>query len=159
MFGHAGGIVDTTLLVCDGVKVVALPDRRRTFAAETACYLGTVDADNPLKIDWRIAAHPTATARYRMAAVGLPQRKQIVFWGGSDNPYNYNGIGYDGHPSEPTNQLWIYDLKASKWQVTEHKPRTMDHRGLVVIDNTALVVGGMTTGQQVTNQVTKIILP
>lgn len=37
VFGHAGGIVGGFMVICDGVKVKPLKDKRRTFAPETAC--------------------------------------------------------------------------------------------------------------------------
>ena len=108
VFGHAGGIVGNKLLVCDGVKVVARASKRRTFAAEPACYKGEISQQDISRIDWRTVSHPTNTARYRMASTGIDGDNQIVFFGGSDNPYNYNGIGYNTKPSEPDDALWAF---------------------------------------------------
>lgn len=159
VFGHAGGIVDNKMLVCDGVKVVPLADRRRTFAAETACYLGAIAADNPTKIDWRIVSHPTGKARYRMAATGVTSpQKAIVFAGGSINPYNYNGIGYNRIPSEPTSEIWIYDISSDSWNAKKNRKATMDHRGLLLSSGgkSGFIVGGMVEKQHVTSEVFEI---
>lgn len=156
VFGHAGGINGNTMVICDGVKVIARKDKRRTFAPEAACYKGTVDAKQPAKIDWRTLTHPTGTARYRMAAAGDEQG--IIFYGGSENPYNYNGIGYNGQPSEPDNKVWIFNPAADSWKVVPSNVKSMDHRGLLKVGNGYLVIGGMGEGQQVSAAVHTIEL-
>jgi N-acetylneuraminic acid mutarotase len=147
VFGHAGGIVDNMMLLCDGVKVQAREALRRTFVAEAACYMGIVDENNPGKIDWRKIKHPTSVARYRMASAGIASSNEIVFFGGSDNPYNYNGIGYNGVPSEPGKQLWSYDLNTQKWLVSMRQKASMDHRGAVLVNvfekDQLFTIGGM----------------
>ena len=143
VFGHAGAIVDNKMLVCDGVKVVARASQRRTFAAEPACYLGAISDQDMTRIDWRIVPHPTGTARYRMASTGLDTSGTMVFYGGSDNPYNYNGIGYNGQASEPDPAIWLYDVSDGKWTVKASDNATMDHRSLVEFDGKLVVVGGM----------------
>lgn len=154
VFGHAGGIVGDTMVVCDGVAVIPRPSARRTFAAETACYQGKVSQTDVTRIDWRTLSHPTGTARYRMAAAGHSGQQQILFYGGSDNPYNYNGVGYDGKPSEPDGHLWTFDLKTQTWQVKPTAKQTMDHRGLLVLGDKLLVLGGMGPKQTVLAAVT-----
>lgn len=156
VFGQAGGIVGNFMLICDGVRVQPRPGQRRTFSAETACYSGTINEDDITKVDWRVVTHPTGTARYRMAATGLAQFNQVVFWGGSDNPYNYNGIGYDGKASEPDNTLWRFNIQQGNWQKETLSFASMDHRGLVVIDDKLVVPGGMGKNQQVLEKVTQL---
>jgi hypothetical protein len=160
VFGHAGAIVGENIMLCDGVKVDAQPDKRRTFSAEPACYHGTIDKSDVKKIDWRTVAHPKSNARYRMAATGDVASNSAIFVGGSHNPYNYNGIGYDGEPSSPSNEVWRYDFKQSSWQVSHMDSPTMDHRGLLPVgigENKHFVtLGGMTEQQKVSNAVHRI---
>ena len=162
MFGHAAAIVSNNILLCDGVKVDAQPDKRRTFSAEPACYHGSIDEKNITKIDWRTVAHPTSTARYRMAAVGDEVTHSAIFVGGSDNPYNYNGIGYNQKPSSPSSQVWRYDFTQSSWQVTDMDTATMDHRGLLGVGSGTgkhfVTLGGMTKQQKVSSAVHRIDL-
>ena len=69
-----------------------------------------------------------------MAAAGVDALNALVFVGGSDNPYNYNGIGYNGDPSQPSGGALIYDLERQSW--TQRKTdaiASMDHRGLVEV--------------------------
>ena len=159
VFGQAGGLVDNTLVVCDGVRIDIHASGSRSFAAEPACYLGRINPKHVSKIDWHLLEHPTKTARYRMAATGLADKHQIVFIGGSENPYNYNGIGYNGQASTPSEQVWIYDVKDSTWRVTKGKIATMDHRGLLSLNGELLTLGGMAAGQQVLNKVNRYPLP
>lgn len=151
VFGQAGAIVDNKIVVCDGVKVDYHFDKRRTFSAEAACYIGTISRDNVAKIDWRKLKHPTGVARYRMASAGL--QNAMIFVGGSDNPYNYNGIGYNGEPSTASNQLWRLNLKTLNWRVTELPIATMDHRGLLIIGDAAVTLGGMDSSQKVLSSI------
>lgn len=153
VFGHAGGIVKNKMLICDGVTIKVHKDTKRSYQDEAACYLGVINKEHPDKIDWRTIKHPTNNARYRMAALGLAKKQQIVFIGGSDNPYNYNGIGYNGKPSQPSNKVWIYDLIKQKWQVKSSQTATMDHRGLLLIEDELVTLGGMTLNQKVLNSI------
>ncbi len=154
VFGHAGGIIGNRIVYCDGVAVRPYADRSRDFVAHDACYLGIIDSEDSRRIDWRrISEHP-GVPRYRMAAAGIDSLNAVVFIGGSENPYNYDGIGYDGEPSEPVGSALIFDLGSMSWQDLSHSgPPTMDHRGLVPLGGRWLTVGGMKSGQEVSNQV------
>jgi N-acetylneuraminic acid mutarotase len=160
VFGHAGGIVDNKILVCDGVIVKAQAQKRRTFLPEPACYLGIIDQKQPTKIDWRVIPHPTGVARYRMAASGDKASNSVFFLGGSDNPYNYDGIGYDGKPSKPSKKIWIYNFVSESWSFKATKSASMDHRGLLILpeQNIVLTIGGMTENQTVVSAVNTISL-
>lgn len=153
VFGHAGGIVENTLVICDGVRVDVHLTKRRSYAAENACYRGEINPKKPSNISWHQVKHPTGTSRYRMAAKGVinpvTNSKEIVFVGGSDNPYNYNGIGYNGEPSTPSNEIWRYNIATATWQITYSNISTMDHRGLLELNGKLLTVGGMGKNQKV----------
>lgn len=166
VFGQAGGIVGNRLLICDGVEVIPLPDKRRTFATESACYTGTIDPNNHLDIDWRTVPHPTGTARYRMAAKGITWngKSGVLFIGGSDNPYNYNGICYHGISSNPDDRIWYDDFDNASWKITTYNnnPKnkvsdsiaTMGHRGLLEIQEGCLIIAGMSEQQKVLDRIT-----
>jgi len=155
VFGHAGGIVNNTMVICDGVSVTPHSNKRRSFVAETACFKGKIDKENPFKIDWRTLQHPTGSARYRMAAAGDEATNKIYFVGGSTNPYNYNGIGYNGKPSTGDGAIWTFDIAKETWAIskTEAEAPTMDHRGLIDINGTWITIGGMLGAQHVTSKV------
>jgi Kelch motif len=150
VFGHAGGIVGNTIVYCDGVAIEPHADRRRDFVAVGECYRGIIDLADSRRIDWRtVPAHP-GLPRYRMAAAGAAELDGILFLGGSENPYNYNGVGYDGEPSEPAEGALWFDLEAGEWRpISIDGTATMDHRGLVPYGPSFATIGGMRRGQRV----------
>ncbi len=154
LFGHAGGIVSNKLIYCDGVTVQANQGASRSFVASNECFHGSIDDSNFRRIDWRpVDAHPGAPS-YRMAAAGVASINAVAFIGGSENPYNFNGIGYDGSPSEPSMDVLLFDLERMQWQqVATSTTATMDHRGLVQFGDAWLTIGGMLRRQKVTAQV------
>lgn len=159
VFGHAGGIVGNQLLIADGVKVNGKTDGKRIYGPSTENWLGVIDENNPSNIRWtKINKHPFAS-KYRMAAVGLESNGQIIFAGGSDNPYNFNGIGYDGNPSNPSKQIFGFDLKSKQW--IEHEKldsASMDHRGMLTDGLAMYILGGMGEQQKVLSKIQKISL-
>lgn len=156
VFGLAGAMADNQMLVCDGVALQYYADKKREYKSEPACYLGSV-GDNANQIDWRIVAHPTGTARYRMAGINtkIDGKDMLVFIGGSTNPYNYNGIGYNGTPAEPDGKVWLFSLAEQRWLKAADTTAVMDLRGLVDIDGDIYSVGGMQQRQQVSPQLIK----
>ena len=154
VFGHAGGIVGTRMVICDGVAIRTREKPPRAFEATDDCFHGQIDEDDPSRIEWTRLPHHGGPPLYRMAAVGSTTLGMIVFVGGSDNPYNYNGVGYDGVPSQASSRVFGFDFEGSRWIELGHLPfGTMDHRGLLESGNQFIVVGGMRKDQQVTSSV------
>ena len=92
--------------------------------------------------------------RYRIAAVGSARLNAIVFAGGTDNPYNYNGVGYDKRPSAPSMEVFAFDVLRGNWIVAVPKPvATMDHRGLVEWGGRFHTLGGMDKHRRVIGSV------
>lgn len=149
VFGHAGALLGHTLVVCDGV-MLTVHDRKRDFAATDACWRGDIDADDPLRIRWqRIASHP-GPPRYRMGAAADSAHGLVVFAGGSENPYNYDGMGYDGQPSSASARVQGYDPERARWYTLAPLPMpSMDHRGMALVDGRFYLIGGMRDGQVV----------
>ncbi len=77
----------------------------------------------------------------------------VVLLGGTDNPYNYDGIGYDGVPSSPTGSFVGFDPREGWVELPAPPVATMDHRTLAVAGGYVFVVGGMTAGQRVSDRV------
>ena len=153
VFGQAAAISGNKMIVCDGVRIDVHLNKRRSYAAEPACYLGKVSKDNVTRIDWRKVKHPSGVARYRMAAVASVVEDAAYFIGGSDNPYNYSGIGYNGVPSSPDSTIWRYDFNSNEWSFIESNTATMDHRAAVIVSGTLMTIGGMKQNQVVTGEV------
>ena len=158
VFGHSGALLNDIIVYVDGAyrnPAGAGPK----FVASDECWMGKIDKKDPAKITWsKLPNHPGA-ARYRIAAGASGKDDKIYFSGGTDNPYNYNGNGYNGKPSQPSPVTFAFNLKTSKWEtVNEHTPKpTMDHRGLAVKGRELIIVGGMEADQKVTARVT--VLP
>ncbi len=159
VFGHAGGIVNNQFLIVDGVKVNRVVNGKRQYGPSNENWIGRIDSQNPAVIDWtRIKKHPFKPL-YRMAATGINKKNRIIFAGGSDNPYNYNGIGYDKQPSQASASLFSYDFDKSVWLVHQSLPKaSMDHRGLLQNDDTLYIVGGMGKKQKVLDIIQSIPL-
>src|SRR6202051_2842426 len=105
----------------------------------------------------KLAAQP-GSARYRIASGAEPPGKKayrVYFSGGTDNPYNYNGIGYDWKPAEPSRVTFAFNVHSHAWETVSDNTAepTMDHRGLLVTHRGLVIVGGMEKGQQVTPKV------
>lgn len=149
VFGHSGSILGNEVIYCDGVYRSS-----NGFAASKDCWLGSIEPNDPTRITWtQLPGHPGA-ARYRIASGGDLARGKVWFVGGTDNPYNYDGIGYDGRPSEPSSVVFAWDMSEGAWQLlTDSAPASMDHRGLVVGPDALVTVGGMDAGQRVSAHV------
>lgn len=156
VFGHAGGLANNSMIITDGIAVAGLVNGRRKFAAAPFAWRGDIDPGDPGRITWRaVEAHPGGP-RYRMAAMGDNDRGLILFAGGGDNPYNYDGIGYDTVPAKPTDRVFGYDLKADQWtELGKLAEPSMDHRGLVKSGDDHYIVGGMDGDQAVTARIVK----
>jgi N-acetylneuraminic acid mutarotase len=153
VFGHAGALVGDTIVYVDGAR--KNPGNTPRYVASDECWRGKIDHHDPRNIQWtKLPNHPGA-ARYRIAAGGSEKDEKIYFAGGTDNPYDYNGIGYDGKPSEPSPVTFDFNLHTGKWEtINENTPDpTMDHRGLLVTHEGLVLIGGMEKGQKVTTRV------
>ncbi len=153
VFGHAGGIIDNQMVICDGVKVEKSGDKKQ-FLPSINCAIGEINPKDFTEIYWREIPHHSGKAYYRMAASN-DNSSQIYFIAGSDNPYNYNGIGYNKVPSEPSGDIRIFDLATMKWTIKKNTiPRSMDHRAALNTPAGLVILGGMKDQQKVTDTVT-----
>jgi len=167
VFGHAGAIIGDSIVYVDGAyknPSAPNPNPNPKYVASSECWVGRLPSSKKgdiTKIRWtKLSDHP-GNARYRIAAGAGPLEKKhgrIYFSGGTDNPYNYNGIGYNGQPAEPSPVTFAYNVYTGRWETiseTDAEP-TMDHRGLLVTRRGLVIVGGMEKGQQVTAKVTVV---
>lgn len=155
VFGHAGGIAGDSIIVSDGVATV-FADGKRKFVPAKLTWRGDIDPKNPTQITWRGVDAHAGSAKYRMAAVGDEAGHRIIFAGGADNPYNYDGIGYDGVPAKPSGGFFAYDLKSDQWvELGRLAEPSMDHRGLAKAGQEYYILGGMDAEQKVTDRIVK----
>ena len=154
VFGHAGGSVDGKFVIADGVAVVGVKNGRRQFGEVSEVWIGEINPDDPSVISWRAAPPHPFGPLYRMAAEGDPENNRILFAGGGDNPYNYNGVGYDGVPAKPSDVVFAFDLETEEWRDIGRMPAPrMDHRGLMIGADSAYIAGGMDADLNVSNEV------
>lgn len=154
VFGHAGAIVGDTIVYIGGAKNNTAGDALR-FVASSECWRGKIDHHDFQHIEWaKLPAHP-GSAQFRVAAGGSEKDGMIYFSGGSDSPYDFAGIGYDGKPAEPSSVTFAFNLHGGKWETLDPQTPdpTMDHRGLLVTHEGLVIIGGMEKGQQVTGRI------
>lgn len=142
LFGHAGGISDRTLMYTGG----SISENGFTISDDV--YVGVIDANDPTVISWTKKPAAPGKPVYRGAgSLGATTRGSILIAGGTDNPYNLNGIGYDGRPAVPLNQILAYNADQDRWatlRAAPPRPATMDHRNLVSVGESWALIGGMT---------------
>jgi hypothetical protein len=157
VFGHAGGVIDDAIVYCGGARMLGAGGPK--YGPNSECFRGDIDPGRPTQVTWRaIAAHP-GPPRYRAAAgpVRTTTGAGVLFVGGTANPYNFNGIGYDGRPAEPEPTSWLYDVANDRWIAGPSLDvPTMDHRGLVTAGGAWWTIGGFTAGQTVSTHVARL---
>lgn len=162
VFGHAGGLVDDAIVVCDGVTASRDANGKNHYAITHACWQGRLEPGAPGDIRWQeIPPHP-GEALYRAGATGVTDRHgqpSIVFAGGTHRPYNYDGIGYDHRPAEPSSAVFAFDARHGVWISYRPAPSAgMDFRGLIAFDDAFALLGGMDASQNVSGQVIRFML-
>jgi N-acetylneuraminic acid mutarotase len=162
VFGHAGGLVRDAMVICDGVTSVKGANGKNRFSISDACWRGDLDQGTDGEIRWTALPPHPGRPLYRSGAVGTRSGMgiaRVVFAGGSERPYNYNGIGYDGVPAEPSAAVFSFNLTRDIW--TQHAPLPvagMDFRGLIEADDCFHLFGGMRDGQAVSGDVIQFSL-
>lgn len=161
VFGHAGGILDNEMVICGGVYVAGSRNGKRDYTLSDACWYGKLDEKQLGKISWKQLATMPGPGRYRAAALGTRLRgRHIVFVGGTDTPYNFDGIGYNGSVAEPLDMVVAYNLNARRWEEWGRLPTAgMDFRGLLELNGGLVTVGGMEKGPKVTPVVRRFVPP
>ena len=146
VFGHAGAIARNTIVYLGGANTLGTRPR---YLIENSAWRGDIDPDDPTSITWTPLPPPPWAPLYRAAAVGVG--RFVIFAGGTDNPYNYNGIGYNGEPAKPRKNVFAYDVERGEWaEVQGLRTATMDHRAIAYTGQHLVMIGGMQSDQRVT---------
>jgi len=147
---HSGAIVGDTIVYIDGAYKNPSGANPK-YLASSECWIGKITKGDIAKIEWtKLPDHPAQPAIGSPLALPTKDGK-IYFSGGTDNPYNYNGIGYNGQPSEPSPVTFAFNVKApsGKQSMTTPPILSWTFAGLLVTHRGLLLVGGMIKGQQV----------
>lgn len=143
VFGGSGTLAGNTLVLIDGARRSSSGPR---YVIASQSWAGTIDPAEPTHIDWRPVDGHLGLPRYRAAAA--PCGDLVLIAGGTDNPYNYDGVGYDRRPSGPLAMVIAFDARSRSWRTMPDAPTaTMDHRALAIDGVRAHLVGGMRAGQ------------
>jgi ketosteroid isomerase-like protein len=152
VFGHAGTVAGNTIVLVDGAAKSRGAVR---YAPVRQSWIGVIDPADPTRIAWRRGPARAGPALYRAASATCGTH--VVIAGGTDNPYNFNGIGYDTRIASPSAAWWAFDTVRSAWtRLPDGAVGTMDHRNLARVGGELWVVGGMRAGPRVSDQVERI---
>lgn len=154
LFGHAGTLIGDRLIAFDGVTTPG------GFQIADRVFVGRIDAQNTgeiTNIAWsELPAHPGLPTYRAAASQGATAGGRLLVVGGTENPYNVSGTGYNGQPAFPLDQALAFDPVTGDWAVLavvgEPLP-TMDHRGLVRVADGWVTIGGMTAPGTATDAV------
>ena len=154
VFGLAATVVGDNIIYVDGAKASGAATGPRYVAADES-WIGKIDRHDPKKIEWsKLPAHP-GNGHYRIAAGSADREQKAYFAGGSAEVFDYNGVGLDNTPAEPSPTVFAYNLKSNAWETIaeiDSNP-TMDHHGLAVVSDGLVIAGGMGKGQKVESMV------
>ncbi len=153
VFGHFGCIIGNSLFYFDGVN-----DSEGTFKTSNSCWRGEISPQDHDSVAWSMLPPHPELPRYRSACNADEVRNRVLIVGGTDNPYNFDGIGYNGIPSNPVGQVLSWNVGNSTWTVVGSRDVNMDLRGLLTIGRTYVTIGGMEAGQIVSSEAIELLI-
>lgn len=151
-FGSSGTIIGDTIYYFGGAYSTS------GFNIQNKLRKGIINPDNPQDITWTVSTPDQNTVGYRMASTTVGN--QVHWIGGSNKTYNYNGIAYNGSGGVEPNHRDLYLSRFNDDTFNENvnsEPIPMDLRSIAKVnDTTQYLIGGMLSGQEVTNKVFKL---
>lgn len=155
VFGANGIVHGDTIFYIGGARY------GNNFPLSPFLRMGVIDPGEPTKIAWTMVQTPDFYKPYRGTSFfsSVDGKDQLVFLGGSDKSYNYNGLAYDGSGgAKPLRQICFYDLKSSSLRLESTKQEIpMDLRGNIPLSPSSIyLIGGMDSMQEVGNSVIKL---
>lgn len=150
-FGASGAIVGDTIYYFGGASMSG------SFNIQGEFRRGIIDPNNPTQITW--ATFMWGGQRgYRMAATTAYGK--VIWLGGANKTYNYNGLAYDGTGGVPPlgRSLW-FDRSDNTFKAEFGYAFPMDLRGLGDLHDTLkYTVGGMEANQLVSRKTLRLAL-
>lgn len=141
-FGHAGGVIDNQILVCDGMERVAQVASAPVMKIKQSCILGEISPFDPTKISWVDWVHPGEKGKFRMAAFSDVDQASITFVGGAEQQYDVNGKTSNGTLVEPNSEIWVYHANKRSWSIKESSNAIADLKSIIKVNNSLITIGG-----------------
>jgi len=152
VFGSTGIIVGDTLYYYGGARSTS------NFPASNQLRKGYINPIDPTQITWQTSILSRFITVYRPACTKIDG---TVLWvGGSETSYNFDGIAYNGSGGVPiSNRIISYNTRKDTFYT--HMPSMdsipMDLRGIASIsDSVKYIVEGMSGKQKVSNKTFKL---
>lgn len=153
-FGSSGIIVGDTIFYFGGASSNSI----QNFPIQNSLRIGIIDANDPSIINWTDTVLDSNLRGYRMACTTV--QGNIHWIGGSNRTYNYDGLAYsNGQGVEPLNRNLFLEPETLKWDTDSAigADFPMDLRGLGEVSPLIrYIVGGMDSGQVVSNKTLKL---
>jgi N-acetylneuraminic acid mutarotase len=153
VFGHAGGLANDAIVYIDGAKKNTAGGD--AYVASDECWMGKIDRKDPNKIEWsKLPPHP-GPGRFGIVAGAGEREHRVLFSGGTTNPHNFKGVGYDGKPAEISPVTFAFELHGNRWEtITEDTfDVRADGRGILSTPLGPLILGGMLKNQAISARV------
>lgn len=149
-FGASGNIIGDTIYYFGGAS------QSTNFPAQKILRKGAINPEDPTQISWTFSTPDNIERGYRSACSIF--KNQICWIGGSATSYNYDGIAYNGTGGvPPLKRCYWYNASDGSFNADTNNLFPMDLRGIAEIsDSVKYLVGGMTEGQRVSNQIYRL---
>jgi len=145
-FGASGAVIGNTIYYYGGAN----SNREKKFSGQSVLRKGIIE-DEDFTISWSKQNENVLPVMYRSAAV--TRNKHILFLGGSNETYNYDGIAYaDDSPVPPSKVKMSLDTATGDISIFAAE-LPMDLRNVVQLGNDVIFVGGMENNQVVSKNV------
>lgn len=144
-FGASGAVVGDTLYYLGGARIGS------NFPASNYFRKGYINPNDPTDITWSAKTDPLSI-RYRSACSTIDNT--ILWFGGSQLTYNYDGIAYNNSGGVAPNGNSI-NYNPTTGKINEGPisfPDFMDYRGLSKVAENYYFCGGMESNQKVSNK-------
>ncbi len=157
VYGHAGGLADDAIVYVDGAKKNPAGGNPDVVSDES--WMGKIDHKDPNKIEWsKLPPHP-GPGRFGIVAGSGERDHRILFSGGTADPHNFKGLGYDGKLSEISPTTFAFEVHGARWETIAADTfdvRT-DCRGILSTPLGPLILGGMLKNGAISARV--LVLP
>ena len=151
VFGSSGAIIGDTIYYAGGARIGSV------FPISDQFRKGYINPIDPTEITWFTQSDPNANI-YRAACSNLLDNR-IIWFGGSNTTYNFDGIAYNGSGGvSPSERVLFF---APGWNAISADligsfSNTMDFRGVanfpMIMGNQYIFCGGMESDQKVSKK-------